>query len=339
MKRIVLTGGGTAGHVMPALALVPYLRADFGEIHYVGQAGGVEETLAKKAGLPFFGTQTIRFERQQWWKNGKIPFVLHKAVQEVYAYLVDIGASVVFSKGGYCALPAVLAAHKAGIPIVCHESDYSLGLANRVSLLYTKHLLTSFADTPKGRCMGNPIRDEITCGNALACPKFAAVRPVLLVMGGSLGAWALNRALVDAMPLLRDYNVINLYGRSPVDYRAPNYLGLPYADNIADYLALADVVLCRAGANTLFELAALAKPTVTVPLPKGNSRGDQVQNARYFAMHYGFVHLPQDRLSPDNILQAVQEATTQSISQRYQPQNAKIARYIASCCDKTHADD
>ena len=315
---------------MPALALVPYLRPYFATIAYVGRTDGVEQRLAAQYDLPFFGTRTIKFDRTHPWRNAAIPRVLHAASQAVAAHLAAIGCSVVFSKGGYCALPTVLAAHRLGIPIVCHESDYTMGLANRVSRLYTPHMVTSFADTPHGHYMGNPIRDSILCGVPARCAPFDTSRPTVLVMGGSLGAKALNTALVQAMPLLSGYNVVNLYGASPVDYQAANFHALPFVDNIQDYLALADVVVCRAGANTLFELAALAKPTVMVPLPKGNSRGDQVQNARYFAAHYGFVHLPQDRLEPHTLVRAIGDAwAAPPTAPRYTPCNAALSRYIA----------
>ena len=330
MNCVVLTGGGTAGHVMPALALVPYLRPFFGKIAYVGQTNGVEQRLAAKYGLPFFGTQTIKFDRTHWKNNLAIPRVLHIASNQVASYLQSLQCDVVFSKGGYCALPTVLAAHRLGIPIVCHESDYTMGLANRVSRLYTRHMITSFADTKHGLFVGNPIRDEILHGQAAHCPPFDLPRPVVLVMGGSMGAKALNDSLAQAMPLLTAYNIINLCGSSPTDYRAPNFRAVPFVDNIQDYLSFADVVVCRAGANTLFELAALGKPTVMVPLPKGNSRGDQVQNALYFEREYGFVYLPQQQLTPVTLAAAIQTAAANPpVAHPYTPCNAALAQYIA----------
>lgn len=327
-----MTGGGTAGHVMPALALLPYWQPYFDTVCYTGQSGGVEERLATQAGLDFFGTRTIKFERKKWWKNAAIPWVLHQAADEVAAYLRKVSATAVFSKGGYCALPTVLAAHKLGIAIVCHESDCTVGLANRLSMRYTSHLLTSFASTPKGTYVGNPIRREILRGCADHVRVFGESRlPVVLVMGGSMGALAINRAVAEAMPTWEGWNVVNLYGRSPVACDGPRYYGQEYADNIADFYALADVVVCRAGANTLFELAALGKPTVMVPLPKGTSRGDQEQNARYFAERYGFVWLPQQDLTPQTLVQAVRTAYRNPVKRtddNGDVVNKRIAQYV-----------
>lgn len=330
MNTIVLTGGGTAGHVMPALALVPYLRAYFGDICYTGQAGGMEESLAKGYGLPFFGTEAIRFDRRRLWRNLAIPAVLRRAGAEMQRWLIEVGCDVVFSKGGYCALPTVLAAHRLGLPIVCHESDRTVGLANRLSMRYTPHLITSFEDTRGGTCLGNPIRDEVLAGRREGAPIPNDKVPTVLVMGGSLGAKVLNEmavALADAMP---HWYVLNLYGRSPIACTRTNYYGVPFADNIADLYARADVVVCRAGANTMFELAALAKPTVAVPLPKGNSRGDQEDNARYFATHHGFCVIPQSDLSVEGLVRAIlsAQANVSKGQGTLGTPNARIARYV-----------
>ena len=314
---------------MPALALVPYLRPYFSNVCYAGEAGGVEERLAEAEGLPFFGTRTIKFDRRHLMRNTAIPRVLSAALREVQGWLSRIGCGVVFSKGGYCALPTVLAAHRLHVPIVCHESDLTIGLANRLTLLYTRHLITSFDVTPRGVYMGNPIRDAVFEGRAerVAVPNPHA--PTLLVMGGSMGAVALNRyaaALAERMP---QWNVLNLYGKSPVDCASPNYVGVPFADHIADYFARADVVLCRAGANTLFELAALGKPTVTVPLPKGASRGDQVANAAWFAAKCGFDALDQATVNVEVLADAVHTASSRTCqTPAFDSPNARIARYI-----------
>lgn len=334
MKTIVLTGGGTAGHVMPALALVPYLRPYFSHICYAGRLGGVEERLATQAGLPFFGTQTIQFDRRRLWRNAAIPYVLHKATAEVAEWLSQIKCDIVFSKGGYCALPTVLAANRLRIPIVCHESDRTIGLANRLSLRYTNHFITSFDTTPRGVYMGNPIRDGILQGSPHAVPLPLDARPVVLVMGGSGGALVLNRAAAALAEALPTWQVVNLYGKSPVDCSAPNYYGVAFTDQIADFYARADVVVCRAGANTLSELAAVGRPVVMVPLPRGVSRGDQVDNAAYYASRYGFIHLPQQALTTERLRDAVLKAhlatpTVSSVDLRAQGNAcARIAQYI-----------
>lgn len=330
MNTIVLTGGGTAGHVTPALALVPYLRTWFGRILYAGQAGGIEESLSTHAGLSFHGTEAIRFDRRRPWRNLAIPAVLHRASAEAALWMREMGTDIVFSKGGYCALPSVLAAHRLGLPIVCHESDRTIGLANRLSLHYTSHFITSFDVTPRGVCLGNPIRDAILRGNPAHVPIPLDARPVLLVMGGSMGALFLNQAAAAIASRLPQWQVINIYGRTPVETSANNYFGLPFTDTIEDYFARADVVLCRAGANTLFELAALGKRVVAVPLPRGTSRGDQVQNAAYFAMRYGFDVIEQSEATAERLASAVTSAFDRPLPHTVAAGNAaaRIARYI-----------
>lgn len=306
-KCVVLTGGGTAGHVMPNLAIVEELRLYFDRIVYAGQVDGVEQKLATQAGLPFVGTQAIKFDRTRPWRNIAIPKVLRTATREMQAYLQQADAQIVFSKGGYCSLPAVLAAHRLGIPIVCHESDYSLGLANKVAMWYTPLLLTAFDTIPKGQCVGNPLRKQLWQGRAERAASFAVPRPCVLVVGGSSGARALNELIVAAMPYLQGFNVLLVYGKSPVEYSADNFVATSYAENIADYYAAADVVVCRSGANTLFELAALGKRVITIPLPKGNSRGDQEQNAAYFARKYDMTVLDQQRIDGQDVARAIRE--------------------------------
>lgn len=303
---IVLTGGGTGGHVTPNLALIPYLAEDWDKVVYFGQSGGVEEQLARGAGLPFWGTRAIKFDRTHPLRNLAIPFVLAGAVALCRKYLVEAEATAVFSKGGYCALPTCLAAHSLGLPIIVHESDYSLGLANKLTCRYTPHLLTAFDTIDKGECVGNPIRRELTLGDKESMAPLYG-KSNLLVFGGSMGASFLNDL---AVRLAEDpaYSVYNITGRSKVECDLPSYHGIPFSDRMRDLYAMADCVVSRAGSNTLFELAALGKPAVLIPLPKGVSRGDQVQNAAYFADRYGFVVVPQEEATPERIKQAVEEA-------------------------------
>ena len=314
---------------MPALALVPYLRPYFGSICFAGQTGGVEEILSTEMGLPFLGAEAIKFDRRRIWRNLAIPRVLSHAAEQMRVRLQQVGCGMVFSKGGYCALPTVLAAHRLGIPIVCHESDRTLGLANRLTLRYTSHLLTSFDTTPRGQCLGNPLRDAIFEGDPAGVPLPMSARPMVLVTGGSMGSMALNEAAVALARLRRDWDVVDLYGKSYVPCALKNFYGVPFASDMADYYARADVVVCRAGANTLFELAALGKRAVVVPLPRGVSRGDQVQNARYFAERYAFDVIEQDALSAEKLSAAIEYALSrESVAREYHNPNARIAQYI-----------
>ncbi|MBO4534330.1 MAG: glycosyltransferase, partial [Clostridia bacterium] len=312
---LVLTGGGTGGHVMPNLALLPYLGEDWDRVVYMGETGGVEERLAKLAGLPFWGTRAIKFDRTHPLRNLAIPRVLSRATKQAAEHLIEAEATAVFSKGGYCALPTVLAAHRLGLPIVLHESDYSLGLANRLCRHYTPHLLTAFDTIEGGECVGNPLRRELAYGDPAAIAPLKG-KTNLLVFGGSMGASFLNGLACELAqdPTLSVYNVT---GKSRVECALPNYHQVPFAPNIQDYYAMADCVVSRAGANTLFELAALGKPCVVVPLPKGVSRGDQVQNARYFASRFGLTVVEQEEATVDRVRQAIGEAISNPPTSSY----------------------
>ncbi len=282
MKTIVLTGGGTAGHVMPALALIPELRKYFENIYYMGEKGGIEEKLAIEHGIVFFGTTAVKFKRGVIWDNFKIPKLLTDGIKEAESILKRISPDVVFAKGGYASLPTAFACRKLKIPLVIHESDMSLGLANKVCLPFAKKVLTTYENTyKKGVCTGNPIRNEIFTG----VPKkiyFDEKKPIILVMGGSKGSLKINEMIKEYIKDLSDYNIIHIVGNSPVDIKAKNYYSTKFANDIQNYYASADIVITRAGANALSELIALGKRVIAIPLPKGASRGDQIQNAYYY---------------------------------------------------------
>lgn len=310
MATIVLTGGGTGGHVIPALALLPELKKHFEKIYFIG-GNGIEKRLSEEKGLPFFTVDTIKFDRKYPLKNLKIPSVLGKGVRECEALFEKIKPDVVFSKGGYVALPACFAARKRGVPVVCHESDLTMGLANKLTSRFAAKVLTSFPSTKGGKYVGNPVREEILTGNKTRAEinlKMQKGRKTVLFFGGSQGAAALNKVVFDALPTLtKTYNVIHISGGSG-DFtvpQTPTYRQLAFSNEMPDLLALCDVVVCRAGANALFEIAAVGKPALCIPLPKGNSRGDQLLNAEYFRKK-GYVDvLPQDRLDKDVLLEKI----------------------------------
>ena len=307
MKTIVLTGGGTGGHVIPALALLPELKEHFQKIIFIG-SGGIEQRLAKEKGLPFYAVSCVKLYRKNILKNVKIPLLLLKGITECEEIFDEIKPDVVFSKGGYVALPACLAAKKKAIPVVCHESDYTMGLTNKITSRFAAKTLTSFEATPGGICTGNPVREEIFFGSKQRADQKYPLRPgkkTVLFCGGSQGAAAVNKAVYDALPELTDkYNVLHVSGktgdRSVKD--TDSYKQIEYASDFPDLLAAADIVVGRAGANTLFEVAALGKPMLCIPLPKGTSRGDQLLNAEEFKKR-GFVDiLPQEDLFTESLL-------------------------------------
>ena len=287
--KIVLTGGGTAGHVLPNLALVPYLQKHFDRILYVG-GDGMEQKLVKN--LPFLRIPTVKFERKRILPNLAIPFRLSAAVRESKKILKSERPDAVFSKGGYVGLPVVIAAHRLGIPVVVHESDMSLGLANRISKNDADYVCTAFSETARrlknGIFTGTPIRRELAYGTKskmLSECGFEGNRAVLLVTGGSLGARFLNDLVRKHLDeLLREYDVLHLCGKGNLapEIQKKGYFQAEFCDHMQDAYAAADFVLSRAGSNTINEIVFLQKPALLIPLPKGNSRGDQIENARYF---------------------------------------------------------
>lgn len=314
MKSIVLCGGGTAGHVIPALALVPRLREHFGKIVYIGEKGGIEERLARGKGLPFYSVTCVKLKRSLSPGNLKIPFLLLKGMREARKLLKEIRPSVVFSKGGYVSLPVVFAAYSLKIPVVAHESDFTPGLSNRICSGFCKCLCVSFEESAaklkNGVFTGSPVREELLWGRRIKYAGFDEAKPTLLVMGGSQGALFLNDILRKNLDgILKRYNVIHLAGKGNLISRsAPNYLQIEFTENIADVFASSDLAVCRAGANTLFEMVALKKPMLLIPLPKGShSRGDQQQNADYFAKKGLAISARQDELDGEAFIKKIEE--------------------------------
>lgn len=286
MATIVLTGGGTAGHIMPNLAILGELREYFDSIHYIG-GDGMEKKLVEKENITFHQVPCIKFNRSNLLKNIQIPYTLTKGISEAKKIMSIVQPSVVFSKGGYVALPACFAAKSLKIPLIIHESDYSMGLANKLVSGFAKRVLTSFAETPNGEFVGNPIRTTILRGSkekVLNKLDLDPAKKTVLFMGGSSGAESINNVVyIGIKELTKKYNIVHIAGkRGNFSIKHKNYNQLEYVDNIADYFDLANCVVSRAGANTLCELAALGKHSISIPLPKGNSRGDQLDNAKSF---------------------------------------------------------
>lgn len=311
MSTICLTGGGSGGHIIPALALVPELKKHFSDIIFIGIDKPLDRKLVEGYGIPFFAVESAPFSRGDLLKNFGLPFQLSRGISASIDILKSFSADVVFMKGGYASLPAALAAKRLSVPLVVHESDYTLGLANRLASGFADKVLTSFPETRDGVYVGNPVREEILrADKSRARARYGVSNmPVISVVGGSQGAEAVNRVLIEALPRLKDFEIIHVAGKGPCpDTTAEHYRRLEYADDIFDIFALSDVVVSRAGANTLFELAAMGKRTVAVPLPRGShSRGDQQQNARSFASR-GYVYpLEQKDLTPDTLVDAIRK--------------------------------
>lgn len=308
--KIVLTGGGSAGHVMPCIALLPCLELYFSDICYLGRADGIERRLAELNGIDFYSVNAVKFDRSSKLSALKIPYLLSRSVSRTKKLLKELNPDVVFAKGGYVSLPGALAARSLGIPVVCHESDFSLGLANKAISRFAQCTLTSFEATKARRSIftGNPVRTELTLANAQnamrACAFSRAARVVLFV-GGSGGAAAINKAVDCALPsLVRDFNVVHICGQGNLRPPSPGYRCFEFVDNIFDFFAYADVVVSRSGANAACELSAMGKRVIFVPLPQGASRGDQIENAKAYAAS-GAKILDQSRLDTYELVCAI----------------------------------
>lgn len=319
MKRIVLTGGGTAGHVTPNLALIPRLQQDGWEVHYIGAANSAEQQLV--AGLPGVTYHTIsvgKLRRYFDLKNFSDPFRVVKGIAQAYSIIRKIKPSVVFSKGGFVSVPVVYGAKLNGVPVVIHESDMTPGLANKLCAPFAKAECCTFPEAiqytkGKGVHTGTPIRPEVLSGDREAGLKrfnFTDGRPVLMIVGGSSGAQAINQTVWQALPKLTEsFQVLHLCGKGNVNDSfegMPHYTQVEYLnEEMADAYACADIILSRAGANALCELLALRKPALLIPYPLEASRGDQVMNAESFEKR-GLSHvLDQKDMTPDSLVKAI----------------------------------
>ncbi len=323
MKRIVLTGGGTAGHVTPNLALLPHLTEKGYEVSYIGSYDGIEKGLIEAAGIPYYGISSGKLRRYFDPKNFSDPFKVLKGFFEARKLLKNLKPDVVFSKGGFVAVPVVLAAKTRRIPCVIHESDITPGLANKICIPMAKKVCANFPETmkylpeEKAVLTGTPIREELFKGSKIAgldfC-GFTANKPVIMIVGGSTGAAALNNAVRDLLPtLLRDYQIIHLCGKGKAVEEYNNVEGYRQFEYISkemkDLFAAADLVISRAGANSICELLALRKPHILIPLSAAASRGDQILNAESFE-HQGFSYvLQEENLTNDTLLRAINQVT------------------------------
>ncbi|MGL5741369.1 MAG: undecaprenyldiphospho-muramoylpentapeptide beta-N-acetylglucosaminyltransferase [Legionella sp.] len=297
MPIIVFTGGGTAGHVAPNMALIEEFRHKGWEISYIGSADGIEKQMIQPLKIPFYGISSGKLRRYLSIKNLFDPFKIVLGIIQSFFLLYKLKPDVVFSKGGFVAFPVVVGAWFNRIPVVAHESDMSPGLANRLCFPFVNKICLTFKagqayfkKQDKIAVTGTPIREQLFAGNStrgLEVCGFNSEKPCLLVIGGSLGAGSVNRTIREALPqLTKEYQVINLCGKGKLDSSLndlPGYKQFEYAnEELADFFAAASVVISRAGANSLYEILSLGKPHILIPLSAEVSRGDQIQNAKYF---------------------------------------------------------
>ena len=320
MKRIVLTGGGTAGHVTPHLALLPHLLEEGYEVHYIGTEEGIEHKMMSLPGVTYHAVKSGKLRRYFDWKNFTDPFkVLAGAFQSAHL-MGKIKPDVCFSKGGFVSVPAVIGAWLHGVPVICHESDLTPGLANKICSKFAKKIATTFPECAKALgakavCTGTPMRPELFSGTrekGLALCGFTGEKPVLMMMGGSSGAQSVNKALREALPrILEKMDVLHITGKGNLDESLntlPGYTQFEFlSDELPNALACADFVLSRAGSNALCEFQALKKPMLLVPYPKGASRGDQILNAESYRSR-GLCHvLLQENMTADTLFAALEK--------------------------------
>lgn len=321
MKRIVLTGGGTAGHVTPNIALIPKLKEKGYDVHYIGSYDGIEKKLIEDIGIPYYGIATGKLRRYFSLKNFTDPFKVVKGLSEAKSLMDKIKPDIVFSKGGFVAVPVILAAKSRKIPCIIHESDMTPGLANKIAIPKATKVCCNFPETldklPEGKAVvtGTPIRKELFEGDAakaMAFCGFKDTKPTLLVIGGSTGSVRINEAIWACLDdLTKDYNIIHLCGKGKTNEQynnASGYVQYEYIkQELCDMLALADIVVSRAGANVICELLALRKPSVLIPLSLEASRGDQILNAKSFDKSGYAKLLMEEDVNNTSLLEAVND--------------------------------
>ncbi len=319
--RIVLTGGGTAGHVTPNIALLPELRKRNFEIAYIGSYKGIERELIENEGIPYYGIDSGKLRRYFDLHNFSDPFKVIHGLEESFLLLGRLRPDIVFSKGGFVSVPVVMAAHMRHIPVIIHESDMTPGLANKLCFSSAAKICCNFPETmkylpaSKAVLTGSPIRSELLCGDADEGRRLTgldAKRPVLMVIGGSLGSVAVNRAVRSCLDrLLEDFYVVHICGSGHVDDALADkagYVQYEYVQGELRHLfAMSDIVISRAGANSICELLALRKPNILIPLPAGASRGDQILNAESFCRQGFSALIREEDMTEELLLETVKD--------------------------------
>ncbi|KTD68863.1 MULTISPECIES: undecaprenyldiphospho-muramoylpentapeptide beta-N-acetylglucosaminyltransferase [Legionella] len=322
MPMIVFTGGGTAGHVAPNMALIRELSRKGWEIAYIGSASGIEKQMIEPLKIPFYSISSGKLRRYLSVKNLLDPFKIILGIVQSFFLLNKLKPDVIFSKGGFVAFPVVVGAWLNRIPVVAHESDMSPGLANRLCFPFVHKICLTFEAGKKHfkkqdkiEITGTPIREQLFAGNGdrgLQLCGFNADKPCLLVIGGSLGAGSINRSIRDSLEqLTQEYQIIHICGKGKLEpslMAREGYKQFEYAnEELADLFAAASIVISRAGANSLYEILALGKPHILIPLSAEVSRGDQIQNARYFQGLDISLVIEDKSLNTDTLLQSLHE--------------------------------
>ncbi|MEI3612539.1 undecaprenyldiphospho-muramoylpentapeptide beta-N-acetylglucosaminyltransferase [Pseudogracilibacillus sp. SO30301A] len=320
-KRILFTGGGTAGHVIVNLALIPYFQKEGWEVDYIGSKQGIERDLIKDLpNVTYYPISTGKLRRYMSLENFKDPFKVLKGMLDAWNVIRKTKPNVIFSKGGFVSVPVVVASRLRGVPTIIHESDFTPGLANKITTPFAKKVLTTFPETmiylPKKKAthVGAVIREELFQGDKSLGYKVTNLipgKPVILIMGGSIGSQKINEAIRANLDiLLKKYQLIHICGRNNVDstVKRKGYVQFEYVnEELKDIFAITDFVISRAGANAIFEFLALDLPMLLIPLSLAASRGDQIDNAKSFK-EQGFAHvLEEEELSKERLLEEVEK--------------------------------
>ena len=336
MKKIVFTGGGTAGHIMPNVAIIQELKNY--EIYYLGTNGMEKDIISKIKNVKYIEIPSVKFIRSFTLKNLLIPFKLIKSIKTCKKILKNINPDIIFSKGGYVSIPVCLAGAKLNIPTLTHESDLTVGLANKIIASKCKYLCCSFEETSKkyGRnsiYTGSPIRKSILNGNKniiFTRYNISHTKPIILIVGGSLGAKAINEAIWQNISILtKNYYIFHIVGKNNINStlnKQKDYYQIEFTTDIENYFDCADVVISRAGSNTIFELLTLSKPMILIPLPLDSSRGDQILNAQNFEKN-GFAKvLRQENINTNTLLQSIKYTlkNSQDFKSKMNKQNKNI---------------
>ena len=319
--KIIMTGGGTAGHVNPNLALIPSLEKNNFEVKYIGSKDGIEKEIVKDANIPYYGISSGKLRRYFDLKNFSDPFKVVKGVFEASKIMKKEKPDVVFSKGGFVSVPVVVAASLRKIPVVAHESDITPGLANKLSAPFCDKLCVTFRESlkyikgDKGVLTGSPIREEILKGSKVKGLNFCGFygdKEILFIMGGSLGSKIVNSVIRDNLDeLLKRFDIIHICGKNNIDDNLKNkkgYKQFEYVkEELPDLMTAADYIISRAGANSIFEFLVLNKPTLLIPLSKKASRGDQILNANSFAKEGYSLVIEEEDITNETFLNKVNE--------------------------------
>jgi UDP-N-acetylglucosamine--N-acetylmuramyl-(pentapeptide) pyrophosphoryl-undecaprenol N-acetylglucosamine transferase len=320
MKRtIVFTGGGTAGHVTVNMALIPFFLKKGWQVHYIGSWHGIErELISTFTDVTYHGIATGKLRRYMDWNNVKDPFRVMVGLWQAYNILGRIQPHIVFSKGGFVSVPVIAAAWFRRVPSIIHESDLTPGLANRLSIPLATKLCTTFPETgarvktDKVVHIGAVVREDLFQGNSvrgLMICDFVSSKPIVMVMGGSLGSQRINHIIRHQLQhLTKEFQIIHICGKGNMDPRleSRSYKQFEFVkEQLPHLLAATDVVVSRAGSNSIYEFLALRKPMLLIPLSRAASRGDQIDNAQSFHKR-GFADvLMEDELTNDSLVTAI----------------------------------